>query len=529
MSLVCVALPFLSLFASMFSPVNENWRHVQQYLLRIYVHETIILTLCSLVTVLVLGVSLAWCMAVFDFPGKSLFSLLLVLPLAVPPYIAAYTYDSLFSYTGALQAFCRNTLNFDAATLGFSFPAMGFAVFIFGITLFPYVYLFVRAFLHNQSASVLENALLLSGGPFRAFFRVMLPLIWPSAIAGGTLASLEVLNDFGVTSFLGLQTFTTAIFSVWFGMSDVDTAVKLAGILLALALFVVLTSKAVQRSKKYRIVSSKEKGLRPKRLRGAACLPVLCLCGMVVLVSFIIPIAQMLSWALLTWESTLTPQFFRYIGNTLYAGGMACVLIMILAVSVANANRVFFDKRAVLASQASTMGYAIPAAVLAIGVITLFAAADSGVRFFLPQIKGMPLSMTISMLVFAYVVRFFSIGYQAVDTGFSKIGPIYTEVSRTLGYGVTSTFFRVDIPLIKRAIGTGFVLVFVDIIKELPLVLILRPFNFDTLGTKVYEYANNEAIQETALPSLCIILVSALFILSMQIWPQKEKRDVSGN
>ncbi|NLC22930.1 MAG: iron ABC transporter permease [Oxalobacter sp.] len=527
-SLFCIALPFVFLLVSVFSPAGAYWEQVRDYLLKTYLTDTLLLLFFSGITSVVLGVSLAWCTSVYDFRGKRLIDILLFLPLAVPPYIAAYTFDGMLSYTGVVQTFLRNVAGLSGASASFSVPAMPFAVFIFTITLFPYVLLFVKTFLHNQSGSLLENAVLLGGSRKRAFTRIILPLLIPSMLAGGTLVCLEVLNDYGVTSYLGLNTFTTAIFAAWFGMGDVDTAIKLAAVLLAIVIVFLIIARGMQHRKKYRIVSSKERKLTPRHVKGWQGAAVISYCVFVVFVAFVIPVAQMMVWAIKSWDTESFMQILGTIGNTLYVGGIATLLILFFAVGAANANRLFAGKYTAFSAQAATVGYAIPSAVLSMGVVTAFAFLDGGVRRLFPALAGLPLSMTVCMLVYAYSVRFYSIGYQAIDTGFSKIGPIYTEASRTLGLGVTRTFFRVDIHMIRQAIISGAGLVFVDIIKELPLTLTLRPFNFDTLGTKVYEYANNEAIHETAFPSLCIIAVSAAVIILMQRWAKSGSTAFSG-
>ncbi|MDR2503194.1 MAG: ABC transporter permease subunit [Deltaproteobacteria bacterium] len=425
-----------------------------------------------------------------------------------------------------MQTFLRN--NFDLHLAGFSarIPAAAWAIWIFSVTLFPYVYLLTRAFLKNQSAALFENALLLGGGRLRLFLRVGLPLLWPSATAGMTLACLEVLNDFGVSSYYGLNTFTTAIFAAWFGMGDADTAVKLAGILLALVLLILLARKAMHNARRYHIVSSKEKRLTPQRARGRAQAAIIALCGAACLTGFILPALQLFYWLSLTWEDAFTSDIQRALGYTLLVAGLATCSVMIAAAGTVNAGRMFGGRLAAMRAQATTIGYSIPSAVLAVGVISLFTKADRLLGAIMLSHPGMLLSMSSAMLIFAYAVRFFSIGYQAVESGFAKTGMIYAEVSRTLGRGVTSTFFLVELPLVRHAVLSGAALVFIDIIKELPLSLLLRPFNTETLGTTAYHFANNEVLEETALPSLCIILAGAVFILLTQVWEKREKKYV---
>ncbi|MDR1935504.1 MAG: iron ABC transporter permease [Candidatus Accumulibacter sp.] len=469
-----------------------------------------------------LGVALAWFVGMYDFWGKRLFETLLILPLAIPPYVAAYAYGGFLDYTGPVQAFFASYFNIRIHAMLPTLPAMACATWIFSLTLFPYVYLLARSFLYQQSGSLFENALLL-GGRRRLFRVVALPLLMPSASAGAILVCLEVLNDFGVVSYYGLNTFTTAIFSAWFGMGDSDTGIKLAFILLLLVLAVLLLRKSLMNARKYRVVSSRESRLAPQRAIGFARFGIPAFCGLVVCLSLVIPLAQMLHWLSMSWQTARTAALWQAIQYTLMVALIATAAIMIAATATVNANRLFGGRMRTLAAQAATIGYGIPSAVLAIGVTLLFVGLDKSLAQLIPSFSVRQISMGSAMLIFAYGVRFFTIGYQAVEMGFIRTGKVYTEASRTLGRTVTQTFFRVDLPLIRHALISGAALVFIDIVKELPLGLILRPFNSETLGTTVYRFANNEVLEETALPSLCIIVVSAIFIVLTQQWAKKEQ------
>ncbi len=528
-SFLCVLLPILALAGGIFSPPGEYWPYVRDHMLPGYFAETLLLAAGAGLASLGLGIALAWCVGMYDFAGKRLFETLLILPLAVPPYIAAYAYDGLTGYTGLVQTFFRNQLGVQLSGLSTAIPAPAWAIWVFSVTLFPYVYLLTRTFLQNQSAALFENALLLGGSRARVFFRVGLPLLWPSATAGMILVCLEVLNDFGVAGFYGLNTFTTAIFSAWFGMGDPDTALKLAGILLALVLFVLLVRKAAHNSRRYHIVSSKEKRLMPQRLYGRKQMGVILLCGAACAAGFFLPAVQMLYWLGLTWRHACNAALLQGLGYTLFVGCAATAVVMVAATGTANACRLFGGKWATVLSQGTNIGYSIPSAVLAVGVISLFAWGDKILNELLPFLPALALGMSSAMLIFAYAVRFFSIGCQAVESGFAKTGLIYSEASRTLGHDATSTFFRVELPLIRHAVISGAALVFIDIAKELPLGLLLRPFNTETLGTIAYHFANNEALEETALPSLCIMGMGAAFILLLRNWEKKRAFHVSGN
>ena len=528
-SFLCVLLPLFALAKGALSPPGEHWAYVSAHMLPTYLKETLVLAAGSGAAACLLGMALAWFVSMNDFCGKRFFELALILPLAIPPYIAAYAYDGLLGYTGIIQTFFRNTWDIRLSGLSTGIPATAMAAWIFSVTLFPYVYLLTRAFLLNQSAPIFENARLLGDGKLRMFTRVALPLMLPSAGAGSILVCLEVLNDFGVASFYGLNTFTTAIFSAWFGMGDSDTAVKLAGILLGLVLCVLLIRKGLHNARRYHIVSTREKKLLPQRASTGKQAGILLVCILVCLAGFGLPLLQILLWLGMTWEHALTPALWKALSYTLGTAIPATLAILIAATGTVNAVRLFGGRHTTLLSQGTTLGYAIPSAVLAIGVISFFVGADGLLHAILPAAMKPQLSMSSLMLVFAYGIRFFTIGYQAVEAGFAKIGMTCTDASRTLGRGVTTTFFLVDLPLVRHALISGAVMIFIDIIKELPLSLLLRPFNTETLGTSVYQFANNEALEETALPSLCIVLAGTLFILFMRFWEKKDARNVSGN
>jgi iron(III) transport system permease protein len=392
---------------------------------------------------------------------------------------------------------------------------------VFSLTLYPYVYLLTRAFLLNQSAAIMENALLLCGGPWRRFFRVGWPLLWPTAGAGVILVGLEVINDFGVTSHYGLNTFTTAIFAAWFGMGDVDTAIKLALFLLVLVFLILLLRKATIKARRYQIVSSRERRLTPSPAKGWTQVKIIALCGAASGAGFFAPIGQMAFWLHLSWRESFNPAILSALGYTLAIASIATLIIMILATGTVNAGRLYPQKYAHFLTQGANLGYSIPSAALAIGVISLFIGLERSIVSLWPSLPAKFLSMASFTLIFAYSSRFFAIGYQAVDSAFAKIGPIYTEASRTLGRGTTTTFFLVDLPIVRQSIISGSALVFIDILKELPLALLLRPFNTETLGTTAYHFANNEVLEMTALPSFGVILADVIFIALTRAWEKK--------
>lgn len=517
--MLMIILPNIDVIVHLFQKPNENWYHIKEYLLKDYVINTVIICVFTGVLTMIIGTSLAWLVSAYEFPLRKFFRWGLMLPLAIPPYIAAYTYAGMLGYTGAIQTFLRNNLGLEVSQKYFDIMSVPGAIFIFTVFLLPYVYMVVRAYLEKQSASLIENARLLGENAFGVFVRVVLPISRGVIVAGVTLVILEVLSDYGVVSYFGIPTFSTAIFKSWFSMSDIDSAIRLAAILLV-AVFVVMTSEKFLRGrKKYSQTNTKIRPLNRKRLNKFHGTLALLYCGIIFGLGFLIPTAQLLRWGLMSYSKILNIDFLVLIYNSIWIAVVSSVLIVVMAIIIANYTRINDNFLSKLYSKITLLGYSIPGAVIAITMVLFFVDLDQNLawlyKMFDPNAPTLFLSMSLVMLIFAYLVRFLAVGYQSIEGGFDKIGKKFYEASRTLGYSKTKTFFLVDLPMVKPAILSAFSLVLVDIIKELPLALLLRPFNFHTLATKVFEYANDEMIVEASVPSLIIILVSfiAIFVL----------------
>jgi iron(III) transport system permease protein len=514
-----ILIPNIDVMLHLFKEPNDTWYHIKKYVLKDYILNTSIIAISTGILTMIIGTSLAWIVCAYDFPMRKFFRWALIVPLSIPPYIAAYTYAGMLSYTGVVQAFIRNNLGLQVNQKYFDIMSIPGAVFIFTIFLLPYVYLVVRSYLEKQSASLVENARLLGQNSIGVFFKVVIPISRGVIIAGATLTILEILSDYGVVSYFGIPTFSTAIFSSWFSMSDIDSAIRLASILLVTIFVVVTSEKFIRGRKKYSSTNTKIRPLSRKKLNQFYGSLAFLYCFIILALGFIIPTTQLLSWSIMTYRDVLNSDFFILIYNSLSVAILSSLLIVVMAVIIANYTRINDGFLSKLYSKITLIGYSIPGAVIAITVILFFVDVDKKLgwlyRIFNPDAPTLLLSMSIVMLIFAYMIRFLAVGFQSIEGGFEKIGNKFFEASRTLGYGVTKTFFLVDLPMLKPAILSGLALVFVDIIKELPLALILRPFNFHTLATKVFEYANDEMMFEASVPSLIIIAVSfaAIFML----------------
>ncbi|ANY66070.1 iron ABC transporter [Paenibacillus sp. BIHB 4019] len=504
--------PSLYILLGLLREPNENWAHIQQYVLLDSALQSLWLVLGAGTCSVLLGVTLAWLVAAYDFPFRRFFHFAFVLPLAIPPYIAAYTYSSMLSYTGSVQSFLRNQLGVTANQAYFDIMSMKGAIFIFTCCLFPYVYLIVKTMLERQSAAFIENARLLGRGPLSIFFTIALPVSQTAIAGGASLVVFEVLNDYGVAKHFGIPTFTTAIFKTWFGMYDVDSALRLSSLLMCAVVGVFVIERFMSRKKAFHTAGSSLRPLARRKLSGLSACAAAGLGVIVFACSFAIPVMQLIVWATWTYREVLNAKFAGLLGNTLLIAAVSITLLMVLAVIIANVSR--FSKRSILTiglTKLIATGYSIPGAVLSISVLALFISLDGRFSGLYERLglgaNKLVLSMSLVMLVFAYVIRFLSVGFNAVEAGFNKVGNRYSEASRALGHGMTRTFFRVDLPMIKGAVLTGFILTFMEIVKELPLTLLLRPFNFETLAAKVYQYASDEQIHQASVPSLFIIAI----------------------
>ncbi|SHN20630.1 iron(III) transport system permease protein [Cyclobacterium lianum] len=505
-----IAAPLLSIFVNLFSAPGSSWSHLTENLLVGYLQNTLLLLAGVALSTFILGVSLAWIVTNYEFPFRKHFEWLLILPLGFPGYIMAYTYTGLLDYTGPLQTFLRN--QFDIQVVGSIVDIMNLpgAVFILSITLFPYVYLLSRASFLQQSRTFQDAAALLGSSNWYSFTKVALPMARPAIVGGIALAAMEVLNDYGTVKYFGVGTFTTGIFRSWFSMGDVTTAIYLAAILMLLV-FSILYLEVLQRGKRrFSPVNFINKPTTRQQLSKSKTWLLTATCFLVFLGSFFIPFLQILHWVWISYESSLNSGFYLLVLRSfgLAAGsGLAVALIaVVLLYSLRLSSFSWFRSL----TKIGTIGYAIPGAVIAIGIMIPVLSLD---RWVFADTGQLMLSGSVSVLLFAYVVRFMAVGYHPLDAGFQKSGIQVNEASRLLGHNSWKTLLKIELPLVRASFFSAILLVFVDVLKELPLTLILRPFNYHTLATKAFDMATNEMIAESANSALIIILTGIFPII----------------
>lgn len=474
----------------------ELWGHLRDYVLPDVLPATLWLLLGVSLCVSILGTGLAALTALCEFPGRGFFSWALLLPLAMPAYVLATAFIGLADYGGPVATPLRN--------LGIAFPEvrnLGGVIVVMSLALYPYVYLVVRGALATQGARALEAARTLGLTPLRAFWRVILPLAAP-AIAGGTLlAAMETLADFGTVAAFNYDTFTTAIYKAWFALFSIDAALQLAGLLILLVLALLALQGLLQRGR-----SHVQTGplAQPVRLRGARALAAVILCLTVLAAGFGVPVLQLCVWAVAGGPEELNLRFLRLALNSVSLGLLAAAMIVAMAALLAYALRQspVFATRA--AARIATLGYAFPGALLAIG---LFVPLAASLRTFETWFGwGAAMQGSLLLMLLAYAVRFTAVAHAPLVAGLARIRPSLDEAARLMGVTGAEQIARVHLPLLRPAVLAGFALVLVDVMKEMPITLMTRPFGWDTLAVRVFELTSEGQWQRAALPSLGIVL-----------------------
>ncbi len=524
--ILLIVIPSLFILTGIFSDSNENWLHIKEYLLQSYIYNSIVLVVFTGIFSIFIGLSLAWLITAYDFPFRNLFKWSLILPLAIPPYIGAFTYDGLLNYTGPLQSFFRNSLGIYINPQYLDIMNLSGAVFIYTIFLYPYVYLITRSFLEKQSASLIEVSRTMGKNPLNIFIKIIFPITRGAVVGGVSLVILEVLNDYGVVKYFGIPTFSTAIFKTWFGLGDLNSAVRLSAILMLFVFILLGMEKLMRGGRKYSYSTSKVRPLSRIKATRFGSLMINLYFSIILFIGFVIPVLLLGYWSVLSLDNVVYSDYLNYTFNSLGIAIITSIIIVFSAIIVVNTVRISDNYLTKYYSRIAIMGYSIPGAVIAVGILIFFLRIDRFIQWFTGNEGLLLFSTGIFMLMAAYMIRFLAIAYNSIDAGFSKIGTQFLEASRTLGKGVSHTFFKIDLPMIKSAIIGGFSLVLIEILKELPLTLILRPFNFNTLATRAYEYANDEMIHEASLSSLILIIICVLLVYLLQNIGKRGKDNV---
>jgi iron(III) transport system permease protein len=534
--LLCLLLsvPVLTILTSITSSSDGVWQHLYDTVLGDYVTHSLTLLVGVGLAVLVLGIGPAWLVTMTRFPGSRLLEWALVLPLAMPAYIIAYTYTGMLDIGGPLQVWIRET--FDVRFGDYWFPnvrSLAGAVAMLSLVLYPYVYLLSRTAFLEQSVCVLEVSRTLGASPWQAFTRVAMPLARPAIIAGLSLVLMETLADYGTVQYFGVSAFTTGIFRTWFGLGSLTAAAQLAAVLLIFILFLVMTENWSRQKARYHHTSNKYSRLPQIPLTGWKRVAAMIYCFLPVLLGFLIPFVLLSLWAMDTWHLVDKDSFFTLLMNSLELASITAIIALLLGVFITYSKRLrpTLPLRSIV--RVMGLGYAIPGTVIAVGVLIPFAwfdnTLDAWMREHFDIATGLLLSGTLIAVVFAYLVRFLPVALNTLDAGLGKIKPTMDDVGRSMGLNPLQILRRVHVPLLQGSLLTASLLVFVDVLKELPATLILRPFNFNTLAIRTYELANQERLAEASSSALMIVLAGIIpvIILSKSISRSRPGHDSS--
>lgn len=514
-----VLLPILSVLWIAFHPAENIWPHLLATTLPRYAANTLILMASVGALTAVVGTGAAWLVVMYRFPFHRLLQWALLFPLAIPAYIGAYALVDFLEFAGPVQTGLRVLFGWVSAR-DYAFPEIRSrlsAVLVLSAALYPYVYLLARNAFREQSVGVLEVSRALGCGPWGSFWRVGLPLARPAIAAGVAIVMMETANDFGTVEFFAVQTLTTGIFTVWLEGSNAGGAAQIAMVILGLVFILVAIEKASRRRVRFFRTTSRQTPIKARSLKGWHALFAFALCTLPFAVGFVLP-ATVIGWhALDNAEIWHDPGLYSALWTTVWVGGLAALLTVTGGVFLVFGMRLSGRKLPAQILPATTIGYAAPGAVLGIGLLIPLAAFDHRVADLVENFTGFDPGLTFTgsafAIVLAYFVRFFAVGQGAADAAMGRISPNLPMAARSLGESVFGSLRRVYLPLIRGSIATALLLVFVDCVKELPATLLLRPFNFNTLSTRVYDHASLENLGSAAPAAIIVMLVGLVAVL----------------
>ncbi len=512
---ILLAIPVVSVVTNVLVPSHGVWQHLASTVLPRYLANTLWLVLGVGIGVVIGGLGTAWLITMCRFPGRRVFEWALILPLAVPAYVMAYAYTDFLQFAGPVQSLIRALTGWGARDYWFpEIRSLEGAIVMLTLVLYPYVYLLARSAFLEQSVCALEVSRTLGCGAWASFFRVALPLARPAIVAGVALALMETIADFGTVAFFGVQTFTTGIVRTWFALGDRVAAAQLSAVLLCCVLTVLLLERWSRGRARFYHTSGRYRHLPGYPLRGWRAALATLFCSLPLVLGFVLPSGILLNMAIELGDAQFGLRFLRLTVNSFTLAAITAGLAVFLAVIMAYGTRLHPSRLTRGANRIAAMGYAVPGTVIAVGVLIPFAfldnSLDAWMRASFGVSTGLLLTGSIAALVFAYLVRFLAVGLNTVEASLGKIKPALDDAARALGQGPGGTLRRVHAPLMWGSLMTAALLVFVDVMKELPATLIMRPFNFDTLAIQAYNLASDERLTEASTASLAIVAVGVL-------------------
>lgn len=510
-----LVLPILAIFFTAIGQTDDVFAHLMSTVMPTYAFNTVVLTLSVMALALLFGIPSAWLMAMCRLPGEKVLQWALVLPLAIPGYIVGYIFTGWFDYAGPIQVWLRAQTGWVAGEYYFpDIRSLAGASIVLALVLYPYVYLMCRAAFMEQNVSLLQSARLLKCSPWESFRRISLPLVRPSIAVALSLVAMETVGDFGTVSYFAVNTLTTAVYDTWMNYSNLTAAAKISAVMLVIVLLLLSAERYSRRRQKlYQSQFNSHEDFR-YALRGWKKWLALLWCWGLVCVAFIFPLLQLLSYAYTYFEQSWTAEFREYALNSLQVSLSAAVIGVAVALVVNFYSRLKSNRVSVALMRLSSMGYAVPGTVLAIGVMVPVLTLDHAVNDVAKAMQwgrpGLIFSGTMFAIIFALIVRFSAVAIGSIESSLNKISPSLDMAARTMGCQANAMLWRVHLPLVRRGALIAGLLVFIESMKELNAALLLRPFNFETLATYVYNYASDEHLELAALPAVLLVLVGLI-------------------
>ncbi len=513
-----VAAPVIAVFAFVFRPTEGLWTHLVNTLLIEYVQNTILLGVGVGLATIVIGTGCAWRVVMCEFPGRRWLDWALVLPLAMPAYVLAYAYTDFLQFTGPVQSLIREMTGWGCQDYWFPpIHSTGGAIFVLTMAFYPYVYVLARAAFLDQSVCALEVSRTLGCSPWGAFLRVGLPLARPAIATGAGFVVMETLADFGAVKYFEVATFTTGIYRAWFAYGNPAAAAQLASLLLLSVFAVLLLERWSRGRRRYAHTSARYRELRAMPLTGTRAIAAMLSCALPLAFGFLLPAIVLVRMAVHSGEPVTLSRLVQLGSNTVQIGALASLLAVGVALLAVYAVK--RDGRALSRGliRIALLGYATPGVVIAVGILIAIgafdAAIDNSARALFGVSTGLVLAGTIVAVLYGCLVRFFAVAFSPLDAGLARVKRSFEDVARTLGTTPSGVLARIHLPLMRGSVLTAMLLVFVEVLKELPATMILRPFNFDTLATEAFQFATTERLDAAAAPALIIVAVGLIPVL----------------
>ena len=499
---------------------SATWLHLVDTVLPEYILNSLWLCIGVGCGVGLIGVATAWLTAMHDFPGRRIFEWALVLPLAMPAYVMAYVYTDLLQFVGPVQTALRETFNWQHGDYWFpDIRSLPGAMLMFVCVLYPYVYLLARAAFLERASGMLEAARTLGMGPWRAFFSVSMPLARPAIVAGVALALMETLADYGTVAYFAVNTFTTGIYRAWFSLGDRIAAAQLAAMLLGFVFFLLMAERISRGRARYHNTTGRNRPMAGAKLSGFAAFAAVVSCVLPLFMGFVLPALLLLKMALTDGDAQFGERFLTLSRNSFVLAGVTAVIAVFIALLLAYGARLSKTNLAKGLNRLVGLGYAVPGAVIAVGVLIPVTRLDNWLAgqwlIWFDYNPGLIFTGGIAALIYAYLARFLGVALHTVESSLGKITPSMDDAARSLGLGQNQTLRRVHMPMLRGSLLTAGLLVFVDVMKELPATLVMRPFNFDTLATQTYTLASDERLAEASTAALAIVVVGLLPLIAL--------------